>query len=96
MLDRTFLARRKAMKEVDKIADEKANEKVLKEVPKKDVKKKEWEDVPIQKLNIEDESLVKEFESFYKVIEEEGLNPPNLIGALKKGNKYKGFYWRIA
>ena len=88
MLDRTFLARREAMKEANRIANEK--------VSKKDYKKKEWEGVPILKIDIKDESLIKEFESFDEAVEEEGLNSPNLIGALKNGNKYKGFYWKIA
>ena len=79
MVDRTFLARIQAMKE--------ANKKVS--------KKDKWGDIPIHRIDIEDESLIKEFESFDKAVEEEGLNPPNLIGALKNGNKYKEFYWRI-
>ena len=42
------------------------------------------------------EEVLAEFISLDDAIEKQGLNRPNLIGAVKNGNKYKGMLWKEA
>ena len=48
----------------------------------------------INMIDPESEEVVATFTSLEKAIEEQGLNKPNLIGAIKNGNKYKGMLWK--
>jgi len=48
----------------------------------------------IQMVDTETEEVLEEFSSLEDAIEKQGLNRPNLIGAIKNGNKYKGFHWK--
>ena len=48
----------------------------------------------IQKLDVESGAVLAEFASVDEAVEKEGLNLPNLKGALKNGNKYKGTHWK--
>jgi len=62
--------------------------------PEKEVKKEVKKEVtPIVQLDAESMGVIKEFESVDQAVEELGLNQPNLMRALKKQTKYKGFYW---
>ena len=51
-------------------------------------------DEAIEMLDIESGEVVETFSSLEEAIEKKELNRPNLIGAIKNGNKYKGFHWK--
>jgi hypothetical protein len=59
-----------------------------KKAPVKKVKKE------IRMIDPESEEVLATFASLEEAIEEKGLNRPNLIGAIKNGNKYKGSLWQ--
>jgi len=48
----------------------------------------------IQKLDVESGEVLAEFASVDEAVEKEELNRPNLLGAIKNGNKYKGTHWK--
>lgn len=57
------------------------------------VVKKEKE---IVMVDPETEEIIETFTSLEDAIEKQRLNRPNLIGAVKNGNKYKGMLWKEA
>jgi len=64
-------------------------------------KRKEKKAPPVVKKEIvmvdpETEEVFATFDSLDDAIEKQGLNRPNLIGAVKNGNKYKGMLWKEA
>lgn len=48
--------------------------------------------VKIAMRDPETNEVVEEFESIEQAVEK-GFNLPNLVGAIKNGNKYKGHLW---
>ena len=81
MKNRAILSREAAMKVPAK--------KEKKAAAKKEEKK-------INMIDPESEEILATFDSLDQAIEEQGLNRPNLIGAIKNGNKYKGTLWKNA
>lgn len=67
-----------------------------KKVPAKKEKKAPVKKVQtvIRMIDPESEEVLATFASLDQAIEEQGLNRPNLIGAIKNGNKYKGTLWQ--
>lgn len=86
MTNFAILARIKARQEL-------ASQKVISVVQEKS-QEEEKDLVKIAMKDPETGDVVKEFESIEQAIEE-GFNRPNIVGAIKNGNKYKGHLWTI-
>jgi hypothetical protein len=70
-----------------------------KKIPAKKAKKAKKAPPSEDKINMidpESGEILATFDSLDKAIEGKGLNRPNLIGAVKNGNKYKGMLWKKA
>jgi hypothetical protein len=71
--------------------------RILAKKPKKArAKKKTVAASGIKKIDPESNEVIGTFESLEDALEKEGLNKPNLIGALKNGTKYKNAIWKEA
>jgi hypothetical protein len=73
---------------LSRMGAKKAPAKKVKQAPAKKVEKE------ILMIDVETEEVLATFASIDQAVEEKGLNRPNLIGAIKNGNKYKGTLWK--
>jgi hypothetical protein len=77
------------------------NRAILSRIGAKSPAKKERKarKVDVQAINMVDPEsgeILATFVSLDEAVEKEELNRPNLIGAVKNGNKYKGMLWKKA
>jgi len=79
---------------LSRIAAKAALAKKAKKAKKAPVAPKVEEPKTILMVDVESGKVLETFASVEEAVEKQELNRPNLLGALKNGNKYKGTHWK--